>query len=129
MLRQHPLEDDWLEYSIEGLSNYFQRSSGFVYCAKPPNRPEALKVGKTSLSPLKRLDSLNSEAVIEPLELVAAYHVHDRHWIELQLHRCLKASHAGKEFFYTNAQEVQKLVTQLTIVDLEKLARFGYFLN
>lgn len=129
VLRSHPLADDWLDYAYQGLKDYFQRSAGFIYCAAPSSLHSVIKVGKTALSPLCRVDALNTEAVIEPLTLLSAFYVHDRHWLELRIHRhlTLTGKHHKKEFFYTSIQEVSELLNEEQSIDLKRLAKFGFF--
>ncbi|MCC5612587.1 GIY-YIG nuclease family protein [Nostoc sp. CHAB 5834] len=112
VMQLHPLRDDWLDFSFDALSQYFERAGGHIYVAHSPLDEGVCKVGKTSQAADKRIQQLNNESTRLPFQLRYSLEVWDRHWVEAKAHSILKGRglHAGKEFFRVSPEQVAEVV-------------------
>jgi len=103
------LADDWLDFSVNGLRDHFERAQGHVYLVSGPAHAGLTKLGKTAVSPEQRLKALNNASVLLPLSLIFSCGVHDRHWVEAECHRQLMRRDVArvKEFFDATPSELR----------------------
>ena len=114
-IREHPLGDEWADFAHRALTRYFRHTQGHIYLTSTLDHPGLIKLGKTKLAPLERMNSLSNESVIEPFKLLHSRLVHDRHWVEIQCHRRLTLSGMTrrKEFFPGKQAELEQCIQQV----------------
>ena len=111
-LRDHPLGDDWFDFTCQALTRYWQQRKGFLYLAVNPVNPQFHKLGKTRHDPSARLRALNNEAVVGSFVSVGTWAVYDRHALEAHVHRALGRFPRHKEFFVGDWRALSMAVAQ-----------------
>ena len=101
--------DDWEDFLRHAIARWWVERSGHLYLAVNAMNPRFFKLGKTSDSAQTRVAALANEAVIGKFELVQAWPVHDRHWLEVQAHQALQSLPRHKEFFVGEWDEMIRL--------------------
>lgn len=111
----HPLGDEWREFTLTTLQMWLAPRAGYVYLVHVPGNPSTLKVGQTSQDPWRRLSQLNHEILVSKPALYDAVFTHDRWHLEAQVHHQLKGLglHAGKEHFFADPQDTLTLVRKM----------------
>jgi len=126
-MRAHVLGDDWLDFALAGLRAHFEQAQGSVYLMNGPAHAGLVKLGKTQRDPFARLRSLNSAAVLLPLKLLAAWPVHDCHWVEAECHRDLgrQGVARAKEFFDALPEDLAAVVERVVSEDRARFEAVG----
>lgn len=121
--------DDWLDFTFESVKAHLGRARGEIYFVSSAAYPGLVKVGKTRGPAERRLQALNNEAAAVPFVLNARMTVHDRHWMELSLHRALndKGLHFQKEFFGVDSMAGMLMLEELVHRDLALLRSQGLY--
>ena len=80
--------------------------SGYVYIISNPSMPGLVKIGKTTTTPSRRMDELNSTGVPTPFDLEFSVEVADCHASERAAHSALNKYRvsAKREFFKISAR-------------------------
>lgn len=125
-LSGHPLEDEWKDAVQRGVQEHFSAAAGHLYVAVNTLLPDFHKVGKTGRVPRLRLAELNNEAVLGRLELVSAWQVYDRHFLEKAAHRALGDQPRHKEFFKVPWADACARVERAIDMDAQLLGAAGF---
>jgi hypothetical protein len=98
---------------------------GFVYILSNPSMPDLVKIGKTTASPIQRMQELHSTGVPTPFELEFAAEVTDCHASERSAHDAL-AKHrvsTNREFFRVSVRraimEILPVLGDYTLRDVK----------
>ena len=119
-IRGHVLGDDWQDFAFDALAQHFERAKGYLYLAASEQYNGLIKIGKTGQHPIQRLQALNNESVVYPFNLISSHPVHDRHWLELCVHRKLASQgfHHAKEFFTSHPEIACELINRSVLQDV-----------
>jgi hypothetical protein len=125
VLDDHP--EQWKAFFERSLKKLFEDRAGYLYIASNDEKPGWLKVGKTRLSPLERMEALNNEAVTGTIHCEFALAVHDRHYCETEAHKWLesKAHLRKKEFFQVSLDTAREACFRVAEEDFLVLAEAG----
>ena len=99
---------------------------GYVYILTNPSMPGLVKVGKTTITPNKRMGELHSTGVPTPFELECSISVNDCHEAELLAHQALNSFRVAKnrEFFKVSPKKaierILESVEECEVVDFRE---------
>ena len=99
---------------------------GYVYILTNPSMPGLVKVGKTTITPNKRMGELHSTGVPTPFQLECSISVNDCHEAELLAHQALNSFRVAKnrEFFKVSPKKaIEKIlesVEECEVVDFRE---------
>lgn len=124
---EHPLCDELRDFIHAGAIERLGQVAGCVYLISGHAQAGLVKLGKTRLTAEDRAKSLYTAAVLLPLHVLAAWSVHDRHWVETEAHRRLTRSGVprAKEFFQSTPEALSAVVNSVIEDDLAALTKQG----
>lgn len=125
-IREHVLGDDWLDFAHASLASLWEKNSGHLYVMANPVTSDFLKVGMTRLTPEKRLKRLNNEAVVGAYICVQNWSVHDRHFLEAEVHRSFSDLPRHKEHFAGSWRTVCPRIEAVIAVDKKRFHAQGF---
>lgn len=125
-IRSHVLGDEWMDFSHASLAALWKKNHGHLYVVANPVTPDFLKVGMTRLAPDKRLKRLNNEAVVGEYICVEHWAVHDRHFLEAEVHRSFADLPRHKEHFACHWRELCPRVAAVVVADRVLFAAQGF---
>lgn len=122
------LADEWFDFAQESLAQHFARVQGFVYLISGHAQAGLVKVGQTRKSPRERARTLYTAAVLLPLQVLDAWAVHDRHWVERETHRRLSRSGVprAKEFFSADLSVLRSCICHVIDEDRQRFRAQGF---
>jgi hypothetical protein len=125
-IREHVLADEWMDFAHTSLTALWKKNHGHLYVVANPVTPDFLKVGMTRLAPDKRLKRLNNEAVVGEYICVEHWAVHDRHFLEAEVHRSFADLPRHKEHFACHWRELCPRVAAVVVADRARFAAQGF---
>jgi hypothetical protein len=125
-IQAHVLGDDWMDFAHASLTALWEKNRGHLYVVANPVTPDFLKVGMTRLAPDKRVKRLNNEAVVGAYICVEHWAVHDRHFLEAEVHRSLADLPRHKEHFACHWRALCPRVAAVLAADRERFAAQGF---
>jgi len=126
VIRAHVLGDDWMDFAHTSLTVLWKKNHGHLYVVANPVTPEFLKVGMTRLAPAKRLKQLNNEAVVGEYICVEHWAVHDRHFLEAEVHRSFADLPRNKEHFACHWRDLCPRIAPVIATDRALFAAQGF---
>lgn len=127
-MREHPLGDDWLDYSRLSLAEAWQKLSGELYVARNPVTPDFIKVGMTAESAEARVRKLATSGVVGSYTCVHSWRVHDRFFTEKMAHIALTrlGIHKHKEHFHADWKQVCPVIDEVVASDIARFKKLGF---
>lgn len=125
--KEHPLYDEWCEFTISKVEEYLRSRRGFLYVAETPQYPETFKVGFTRKSVSVRLAVLSGTSVIYPFREAFSMNSHDCIYVERLFHKHLRTSGLAqaKEFYRIDLTYAVATLNLINSVDAEILHKNG----
>ena len=118
VFKDHPLYDEWSDFSYLSINMYFKKRCGIVYVVGNPVNRDVYKIGETSGNK-DRLKSLRTAGVLGRYELVDSVLAWDRFYCESSAHRNAEklSTYRDRELFQMKFSDAIKTVQEVVKKD------------